>query len=229
METRFKFDESLNTLRGNPSLMIPSVFYLILMVASILGAITLVFFMIGLTPALIGDAAAAVSAFFTFFLLFFLGIMGYIVFIWVLEMLVFTATIDMACKAIEGKKVGFSDFTAAVKKYFFRSIAAGILVGILSMVGVLFLWIGSLIVQFFLFFVPVFMVRENLGVVESIKKSISFVRENIIDSLVIFAIYFGANMVSGMLLYIPMILAIPVVFLVAVQLVDDAEKKAVAI
>lgn len=229
METKFKFDESLNILRENPSLMIPSVLFLILMVASILLAIALVFFMIGLIPPLITDAATGISAFFTFLILFFLCIIFYVIIIWVLEMLIFTTTTDMACKAIEGGKAGFSDFTAAVKKYFFRSITAGILVGVLSMVGLLFFWIGTLIVQFFLFFVPVFMVRENLGAIESIKKSINFVRENIIDSLIIFAVYLGAMIVSGWLFYIPMILAIPVVFLVAIQLVDEVEKKAVTV
>jgi len=111
----------------------------------------------------------------------------------------------------DGKKVTVKDFLSADKLV--PVVLGGILVGIATFIGLLLCIIPGIIVAFFAQFYVYFIMDKNMGAVESIKASFSFVKENFGQLILFFLASMVAIFIGALLCGVGLLVAYPVVFL----------------
>ncbi len=94
-----------------------------------------------------------------------------------------------------------------------RIILAGIILGLLSFVGLLLCILPGLIVAFFGSYFVYFILDQDAGAWDSIKASFSFVKDNIGNLLLLFILSVIAIFVGALLCGIGLLVAYPVVFI----------------
>jgi len=94
-----------------------------------------------------------------------------------------------------------------------RIILAGILLGIMTAIGLILCIIPGLIVIFFGSFFVYFILDQDLGAIDSIKASFSFVKDNVGNLLLLFILSLIAMFIGALLCGIGLLVAYPVVFI----------------
>ncbi len=103
----------------------------------------------------------------------------------------------MACDVVE---TGTTSIGSGLNRFFSRLgpiIIAGILSGLIVIVGAILCIIPGIIAGFFLMFTIVGIVYSRLGAVESMSNSYNVVKSNISDSIILLAIIIGLGIGGG--------------------------------
>jgi uncharacterized membrane protein len=136
-------------------------------------------------------------------------IFGVIGFVW--NYLIQAAVARGGLAVTEGRPIVLGDLLSLNKLG--RIILAGIILGALTLLGLLLCIIPGLIVAFFGSYFVYFILDQDAGAWESIKASFGFVKDNVGNLLLLFILSLIAIFVGALLCGIGLLVAYPVVFI----------------
>lgn len=161
------------------------------------------------TGELVYSGGTALGAAGIFSSLFFFGLMSLVVatYGWLVQAALIRGTLATTA----GRVVDFKTFFATDK--IGSIIGGGVLVGIMTSIGIVLCYLPGLIVMFLSQFFMFFILDRQLGVIDSIKASWSFVFNNLGPLILVFLLGLLVYFVGSLLCGVGLLAAIPVIVL----------------
>jgi uncharacterized membrane protein len=136
-----------------------------------------------------------------------LGIISLLVSSWLAA-----GSIKIALSYFDGKKLPFNNLFTQTK-YFWRMVGASLLLGLIIVVGLIFLIIPGIYLALRFFFTRTLIVDKDMGIIEAMKESTKMT-EGIKWQLLVFCLaMIGAMILGGIALGIGIFVAIPIIWL----------------
>jgi uncharacterized membrane protein len=107
-------------------------------------------------------------------------------------------------------------------------IVTAVLVSVATSIGIIFCYIGAIIVAFFLSFSFFFLLDQNLTPVDSLKASFNFVKDHIGDVIILFIVSYIAYAIGGAICGIGLLVAYPVVAIATAYTYKKLTNQAIA-
>lgn len=124
-------------------------------------------------------------------------------------------TYNLMLKVVDGKAAVIKDlytYTDMTMKIL-RNIAAGLIVGVIVLIGLIFLVIPGIYLGIRLMFFTYYIVDKNAGVMDSIKMSWELTRNGVINLFLFSILLFILNFIGALLFGIGLAITVPLTFL----------------
>lgn len=133
---------------------------------------------------------------------------------------------NMVLKIVDGKHATLKDLytypNMAMK--IIRNIVAGILVGVMVLIGLIFFVIPGVYIAIRLMFFTYYIVDKDAGIMDSIKMSWELTKNGVINLFLLAIIFFVLNFIGALLFGIGLAITMPITFLATATLYRKFQK-----
>ena len=132
---------------------------------------------------------------------------------------------NMVLRIVDGKKATIQDlytYKDPVMKVL-RNIVAGIIVGVMVVIGLIFFILPGIYIAIRLMFFTYYIVDKDAGVIDSIKMSWELTRNGVINLFLLGIVFFVINFIGAMLV-IGLAVTLPITFLATALLYRKFQK-----